>query len=69
MAAPVNSEARFTGAVTGAIVHKAECSSKKRLRKNYWSAVCTSKSGEKGLLEFTGFRAQSAPPETPVEGN
>lgn len=33
MAAPVNSEARFTGAVTGAVVNKAICSSKKCLSK------------------------------------
>ena len=66
MTAPVNSEGRFTGAVTGADVNKAICSSKKCLKKNYWSRVTTSKSGKMGVLVFTGFRAQRAPPETPV---
>jgi hypothetical protein len=66
MTAPVKLEGQFTGAFTGADVNNSKCSSKKCLRKNYWSRVITSKSGKKGLLEFTGFRAQSAPPETPV---
>jgi hypothetical protein len=32
----------------------------------YCSRFCTSKIGREAVLVFTGFRAQSAPPETPV---
>lgn len=64
MAAPVKLRGQFTGAFTGADVNGAKCSSKKCLKKNYWSKVITSKSGEKELLEIAGFRALDAPPKT-----
>jgi len=68
MAATVKNNRGFTVAATVAIVNKAECDSKKSLRENYCTVARASKTGVTGLLSFTGFRAQSAPPETPVTG-
>jgi hypothetical protein len=68
MGATVKNNHGFTVAVTVADVNGAECDSKKSLRENYCTVACVSKMGETGLLSFTGFRAQSAPPETPVKG-
>ena len=68
MAATVKNTPGFTVAVTVADVSRAECDSKKSLRENYCTVACVSKTGKTGLLSFTGFRAQSAPPETLVKG-
>lgn len=68
MAATVISNHGFTVAVTVADVNRAECDSKKCLRKITVLSHASVKLGKSGYCHFTGFRAQSAPPETPVTG-
>ena len=66
MAVTVKNNHGFTGAVTVAAVNKAECDSKKCLRNFTVLSHVSVKRGKMSYCHLTGFRAQSAPPETPV---
>jgi hypothetical protein len=66
MRATVNSEARFTVAFTVAVGNRAECDSKKRLRKNYCRTPCVSKSRAEELLSQGGFWAIGLAPKDPA---
>jgi len=66
MAATVNSEARFTVAVTVAVVNQTECDSKFCLREIYCRRGCASKMSGEELLSQGGFWAIGLAPKNPA---
>jgi hypothetical protein len=66
MAATVKLEARFTVAVTVAVVNQTECDSKFCLREIYCRRGCASKMSGKELLSQGGFWAIGLAPKNPA---
>jgi hypothetical protein len=66
MTATVKNKHGFIGAVTVAAVNKAECDSKKCLRKITVLSHVSVKRRKLGYCHLTGFQAESLPWKTPV---